>query len=235
MGASGPKKQTKKRRSPSAKEVANLQPNPQYLKRGGKKPRDYVTQPELDFLNFLLDGATKKDAWRWAGFPGSSFNCHTLLKRPLIESTFDQMKDERRKAAIDNGISREEEMKAFVFGEIKHRIRQMKTHKHRGDDAFAPMLTLAAKVAKLVESNKIVNNVSATASAAADAAGIDIYKPQWLRESEAKLLADAKAKYAPSQLEAPKLTPEKAQDYIAAANGDKEQARLAARADGWEF
>jgi hypothetical protein len=64
-GAASPQK---KKHVISAKSLANLRPNPQHLRhRGGSKPREYVTNQELELLNNLLDGATHRDAARRAG------------------------------------------------------------------------------------------------------------------------------------------------------------------------
>jgi hypothetical protein len=50
MGANQPPQ--KKKRVISAKSLANLRPNPQNMKpHGGRKPREFVTSQELDFLN----------------------------------------------------------------------------------------------------------------------------------------------------------------------------------------
>jgi hypothetical protein len=55
MGANQPPQN--KKRVTSAKSLANLRPNPQHMRhRGGSQPREYATQPELDFLNCVLDG-----------------------------------------------------------------------------------------------------------------------------------------------------------------------------------
>ena len=81
--------------------------------------------------------------------------------------------------------------------------------------------------------------VSANASSGAQAnltAEIDIYKPLWLRESEAQMLAEAKKRILGPQPEAGqgrKITPEQVQTYLKVAGGDKDKARDAARKDGW--
>ena len=78
----------KKKRVISAKSLANLRPNPQHMRpQGGSEPRDYVTSDELDFLNYVLDGASKTDAARWAGL-SKGISLTSLMKRPLIDQTF---------------------------------------------------------------------------------------------------------------------------------------------------
>jgi hypothetical protein len=86
-------------------------------------------------------------------------------------------------------------------------------------------------------------SVTATASATAQAnviAEIDIYKPLWLRESEALMLAEARKRILgpdtpPEAGNGRKITAVKATEYVIAAKGDKDKAREAARQDGWTF
>jgi hypothetical protein len=81
------------------KSLANLRPNPQHLKpHGGKQARQYVTSPELDFLNYVLDGALKTDAARWAGL-SKGINLTSLMRRPLIQKTLKEL-EEKRKSRI---------------------------------------------------------------------------------------------------------------------------------------
>ena len=67
-------------------------------------------------------------------------------------------------------------------------------------------------------------------------AEIDIYKPLWLRESEAQMLAEAKRRILGAEPEAGqgrKLTAVKATEYVIAAKGDRDKARAAVLQDGW--
>ena len=119
-----------------------------------------------------------------------------------------------------------------------HRLRNAETHAKTGDLGIAKMLEVGFKSTSEIPAN----NVSAHASSGAQAnvtAGIDIYKPLWLRESEAQMLAESRKRYSQpvQQIEARssrKMTAEPAKAYLTAA-GDKDRAREAARKDGWEF
>jgi hypothetical protein len=86
-------------------------------------------------------------------------------------------------------------------------------------------------------------NVSATATSGAltqQVAPVDIYRPLWLRESEAQMLAESRKRYSQpiQQIEtrsSRKMTAEQAKAYLKAAGGDKDKAREAVRKDGREF
>jgi hypothetical protein len=63
--------------------------------RGGSKLREYATQPELDFLNYVLDGASKTDAARRAGL-SKGINITTIMLRPVIDKTFKELQEKRK-------------------------------------------------------------------------------------------------------------------------------------------
>jgi hypothetical protein len=205
---------------------------------GGKKPREYVTQPELDFLNNVLDGARKIDAARWAGL-SKGVNLTNIMLRPVIEQTFKELQEKRKDQSVEMAERRREERSIFAHQEIMHRLRTAETHAKTGDLGIAKMLEVIFRSTGEIRAQ----SVSATASAGAQvtvSAEIDIYKPLWLREAEAKLLSEAQKRYSQpvAQIEARssrKLTAEQAQAYLTAAGGDKDRAREAARTDGWEF
>jgi hypothetical protein len=66
---------------------------------GAPKPREYATQPELDFLNYVLDGASQTDAARWAGL-SKGINLTNLMKRPLIDQTFAELQEKRKNQSV---------------------------------------------------------------------------------------------------------------------------------------
>jgi len=130
MGEPSPKKS-----KPSAKSLANLRPNPQSLKRGGKKPQEFITQPELDFCNYLLDGATGKDAVIWAGFPTKTPSqlAYNLRHKPIVARTLEELQEQRKKESIERTSQLREERRIFAHHHSLHLARKMKTHKYRGD------------------------------------------------------------------------------------------------------
>jgi hypothetical protein len=223
------------KRKQSAKELANLRrPHDKKLPKVGRTTsREYVIQSELDFLNYLLDGATKVDAWRWAGYMSNSDNCYQILQRPLIQRTFKELEDRRKEQSVQASSRRFEERSEFVHKEFIYRMRTAQTHEKIGDIAIAKMLEVGFKSTGAIQPAKV--SATANASAQAEAGVVDIYKPLWLRESEAQLIAQARQQSSQPQLEAPRiLLPERAKEYLAAAGGDKERAREAARKDGWQ-
>jgi hypothetical protein len=120
-----------------------------------------------------------------------------------------------------------------------HRLRNAKTHAKTGDLGIAKMLEVGFKSTSDIPAN----NVSAHASSGAQAnvtPEIDIYKPLWLRESEAQMLAESRKRLLgpatpPEAGKGRKITPEQVQAYLKAAGSDKDKAREAARKDGWKF
>jgi hypothetical protein len=171
MGAPGPKK----KKVVSAKERANLRPHPEHLKRGGGKSREFVTQPELDFLNYILDGATKKDAWVWAGFPSHFNNCHELLQRPLIVKTLKELEEKRKDQSTDLTIKRREEREILLHGEFAHRLRKMKTHKYRGDESLVKMFEVGFKSTGAIQPVRVSNSANAVAVSESK----PLYVPIW--------------------------------------------------------
>src|ERR1700676_1364825 len=109
-----------KKKVPSAKELANLRPNPRTLRGGGSKPHEFVIQPHLDFLTYLLDGATHKDAWRGAGLPSSEENPYALMKRPLIQQTMKELAEKRKDQSVDTAAKRREEREMMLHNELGH-------------------------------------------------------------------------------------------------------------------
>jgi hypothetical protein len=170
-----------KKRVISAKSLANLRPNPQHLtRRGGSKAREYVTNQELELLQNLLDGATHRDAARRAGL--DSVNVGRLLLRPTIAKEFAEMQAMRRR----------ENLSEFLYPEIIHAIRNAKTHARTGDLGLAKLFEVAARMSGDIQSTNFRASATASATVQASVAEIDIYKPLWLRESEAQMLAEAK-------------------------------------------
>jgi hypothetical protein len=231
MAELGPKNKHKV----SAKSLANLRPNPHNLKyRGGSKRREYVTNQELEVLNNLLDGSNHRDAARRAGL-SEGVNVTSLLLRPMIDRTFKELQEKRKNQSVEAAERRREVRAEFLHQELMHRLRTAVTHERTGDLGIAKTLEVGFKSTGEIRAQ----SVSATATAGAHAnltAEIDIYKPLWLREAEAKLLADAKKQYSQpvAQIEAGKgrkLSAERAKAYLKAAGGDKDNSR--SRAQGW--
>jgi hypothetical protein len=140
--------------------------------------------------------------------------------------------------SVEAAERRLEERSIFVHGEIIHRLRKAKTHAKTGDLGIAKMLEVGFKSTSEIQATRVSAN--ATAGAQATVVPIDIYKPLWLRESEAQMLAESRKRYSQpvQQIEARssrKMTAEQAKAYLTAAGGDKDKAREAARKDGWEF
>ena len=236
MGANQPPQD--KKRVISAKSLANLRPNPQHLRhRGGSKPREYVTNQELELLNNLLDGATHRDDARRAGV-SNGVNVTSLLLRPIIARTFKELQEKRTNQSVEAAQRRREELSQFTHGEIIHRIRNAKTHSRTGDLGLARLFEVAARMSGDIQSTNFSARATASATVQTGVAEIDIYKPLWLREAEAQMLAEAKKRIlgpAPEAGQGRKITPEQAMVYLKAAAGDKDKAREAARKDGWKF
>jgi hypothetical protein len=219
----------------SVKSLANLRPNPQNMRHvGGSKAREYVTNQELELLNNLLDGATHR-----AGV-SKGVNVTTMLLRPITVRTFKELQEKRTNQSVEAAQRRREELSQFTHGEIIHRIRNAKTHSRTGDLGLAKLFEVAARMSGDIQSTNF--NASATASATVQAgvAEIDIYKPLWLRESEAQMLAESRKRILgpdtpPEAGNGRKITAIKATEYVIAAKGDKDKAREAARQDGWTF
>jgi hypothetical protein len=182
---------TRKKRVVSAKSLANLRPNPQHLKpHGGQHAHQYVTSPELDFLNYVLDGASKTDAARWAGL-SKGINLTSLMRRPLIDQTLAELQEKRKHQSIEAAERRREERAEFLHQELMHRLRTAVTHERTGDLAIAKMLEVGFKSTGEIAAKSVTATASATAQANVTAE-IDIYKPLWLRESEAQMLAESR-------------------------------------------
>jgi hypothetical protein len=237
MGANQPPQN--KMRVISAKSLANLRPHPEGLQHKGSKTREYVTNQELEVLNNLLDGSNHRDAARRAGL-SEGVNLTNLLRRPLIAQTFAELQEKRKDQSIEAAERRREERAEFLHQELMHRLRTAVTHERTGDLGIAKMLEVGFKSTGEIAAKSVTATASATAQANVTAE-IDIYKPLWLRESEAQMLADAQKRYGSqpvTQIEAGKgrkITAAKAKEYVIAAKGDKDKAREAARKDGWVF
>ena len=203
---------------------------------GGSKAREYVTNQELELLNNLLDGATHRDAARWAGV-SNGVNVTSLLLRPIVARTFKELQEKRTNQSVEAAERRREERSQFLHAELMHHLHTAVTHERTGDLGIAKLLEVGFKSTGEIAAKSVTATASATAQANVTAE-IDIYKPLWLRESEAQMLAEAKQRILgpDTPLEAGKgrkITAAKANEYVIAAKGDKEQARAAAVADGW--
>jgi phage terminase small subunit len=111
---------------------------------GGKKTREYVTSPELEFLNYVLDGANHTDAARRAGL-SKGINLTSLMKRPLIDQTFAELQEKRKKQSVEMAERRREERSVFAHQEIMHRLRTAETHERTGDLGIAKMMEVIFK------------------------------------------------------------------------------------------
>jgi hypothetical protein len=228
-----------KKRVISAKSLANLRPNPQNLKyRGGSKRRDYVTNQELEVLNNLLDGSNHRDAARRAGL-SEGVNVTSLLLRPLIARTFNELQEKRTNQSVEAAERRREERAEFLHQELMHRLRTAVTHERTRDLGIAKMLEVGFKSTGEIAAKSVTATASTTAQANVTAE-IDIYKPLWLRESEAQMLAEAKRRILgpatpPEAGKGRKITAAKAKEYVIAAKGDKDQAREARVRMGGSF
>lgn len=174
-----PEPKTKKPRHPNS--LANIergrQPNPHTLKRGGKQAREFVTQPQLDFLNYLLDGASVRDAWRWSGMPSSEKNAYEVLKRPLMIQTRKELEERRKDQSVELAAKRREERDVMLHHELGHRLRTMKTHKYRGDEALVKLIEVGFKSTGAIQATRV--SATAGAQAAASAEIKPLYVPIW--------------------------------------------------------
>jgi hypothetical protein len=161
---------------------------------GGSEPREYVTSDELDFLNYVLDGASKTDAARRAGL-SKGINITSIMLRPVIDKTFKEFQEKRKDQSVEAAERRREERSQFLHAELMHRLRNAKTHAKTGDLGIAKMLEVGFKSTGEIRAQ----GVSATATSGAQVSSvveIDIYKPLWFREAEAKLLAEPQKRYS---------------------------------------
>jgi hypothetical protein len=186
----------------------------------------------------LLDGASKTDAARRAGL-SKGINITTIMLRPEIDKTFKELREKRKDQSVEAAERRREERAEFLHQELMHRLRTAVTHERTGDLGIAKMLEVGFKSTGEIAAKSVTATASATAQANVTAE-IDIYKPLWLRESEAQMLAEAKKRILgpatpPEAGKGRKITPEQAMAYLKAAGGDKDKAREAARKDGWKF
>jgi hypothetical protein len=236
MGANQPPQ--KKKRVISAKSLANLRPHPEGLQhKGGSKTREYATNQEVELLTHLLDGASHRDAARRAGV-SQGVNVTEMLRRPVIAKTFQEMQATRLSESMEPAQRRREELSQFIHPGLIHRLRNAKTHSRTGDLGMAKLFEVAGRISGDIRSTNFSATATASATVNAGVAEIDIYKPLWLRESEAQMLAEAKKRIlgpAPEAGKGRKITAAKAKEYVIAAKGDKDKAREAARKDGWEF
>jgi phage terminase small subunit len=122
--------------------------------RGGSKLREYATQPELDFLNYVLDGALKTDAARRAGL-SKGVNLTNLLRRPLIAQTFAELQEKRKDQSIEAAERRREERAEFLHQELMHRLRTAVTHERTGDLGIAKMLEVGFKSTGEIQATKV--------------------------------------------------------------------------------
>lgn len=194
MGAN-PTPQKKKRNTSGLSKTGSG--NSSGLKKGGGKPKEYITQPELDLLNYILDGATKADAARWAGFPGSNPSQHAqnALRKPIVQKTLVELQELRKKESIERTGQLRDERRLFAHHHSLHLARKMKTHKFRGD---ADIVKHAENLLKSVGEIQ-PNSVSASAGAVAKADAKNqlfarrLYLPDWRREAIEKLQNDERS------------------------------------------
>jgi hypothetical protein len=177
MAEPKPKKKAPPNPNSLAAAKRNRRNNSQHLKQGGCKPREIVTQPQLDFLNYILDGASLRDAWRWAGFPSHVNNCYELFQRPLMQATLKELQEKRKDRSVDMALQRKEERDAMVHHEFGHRLRTLKTHKYRGDESIVKLIEVGFRSTGAIQPNRSV--VTATAGAQAIADAKPLYVPVW--------------------------------------------------------
>ena len=150
-----------------------------------------------------------------------------------IDQTFAELQEKRKDQSIEAAERRREERAEFLHQELMHRLRTAVTHERTGDLGIAKMLEVGFKSTGEIAAKSVTATASTTAQANVTAE-IDIYKPLWLRESEAQMLADAQKRYGSqpvAQIEAGKgrkITAAKANEYVIAAKGNKDKAREAA-------
>jgi hypothetical protein len=216
-----------KKRVISAKSLANLRPNSQNLTHvGGSKAREYATNQEIELLQNLLDGATHRDAARRAGV-SQGINVTSLLRRSVIAKEFQEMQARRLSESMEASKRRREELSQFLYPEIMHAIRNAKTHSRTGDLGKAKLFEVAGRMSGDIQSTNFKASATASATVQAGVAEIDIYKPLWLRESEAQMLAEARKRILgpdtpPEAGNGRKITAVKATEYVIAAKGDKD-------------
>lgn len=238
MAAPGPEKKYKSGHHPNSRAgQKNLRPHP----KKGTRLREFLTPVEIQFCQFVAEGATNTDAARWAGWPGTPGTQGQWgwkqRQRPMVQKLINTIAEKLQQSAVDKAVQRKEDRERQTHYEYIHRLRTLKTHKYRGDESIVKLIDIGFRSTGAIQPNKTVNNASATAVAQSDGI-VDIYKPLWLRERESELLEEARQqtlhRYPQAVLSPASLTPDKAKEYLLAAQGDKEAAREAARKDGWQ-
>lgn len=151
------------------------------LKRGGRKPKEFITQPELDFCNYLLDGASKTDAARWAGFPDhASQRAFELLRKPIVQKTLAELQEQRKKESVERTAQLREERRVFAHHNSLYLARKMKTHKFRGDADIVKHAENLLKSVGEIQPNTVKNTAVAGALAAApDPSVPHLFVPAW--------------------------------------------------------
>lgn len=189
------------KQDPIHKGKANLRPQPQHLKRGGKLPRTSLTLPELEYCSWRAQGNSIIDSGR---FSGMSNGLYALDRRPLIQKTINELQDSLKAAVLDTtvalGAARaamtariQEDLARFTHGEYITRMRRMKTHKFRGDDSIAKMMHTGLQAAGLIQSGTHVSaaaGAQAGATASANLTARRMYLPSWRKETIERLEAN---------------------------------------------
>ena len=187
--ADEPKKQGKKGK-PHPKSLANLRPNPKYLKRGGKKPRASLTIPELEYCAWRAKGATIVDSARFARIPTPSI--YALERRDLVLKTIEEFKAKIKASALDRTQQMRDELAVITVGEICLTLRTMKTHKYRGDEAKVRLLTSNLQAIGLIKPARIEAKATAGAVAVGSTA-LQVYRSKWFLEKQQKMAAQLEA------------------------------------------
>jgi hypothetical protein len=215
-------------------------------KRAGPEPkvnakkRPILTPVEIQFCQFKADGAGNADAARWAGVPENRISqwAYEQMHRPLVVKTIEEIVAKIKESVLEGAVRRKEERERQTHQEYCHRLRKLRTHKYRGDEAIVKLIEIGFRSTGAIQPVRVSTSVSATAAVQNQQGLVDIYKPLWLREREAQLLEEARQQalkhYPQAVLPPASLTPEKAKEYLVAAKGDKDVAREAARKDGWQ-
>ena len=104
-----------------------LQPgkHTQGLKRGGGRPRKFLTFKEIDFCSYFVQLGVVKAAARYAGIPESTGRL--LLTRPLAQEMIAKLQQEYEASTSKRDAIRREQRNAFCHREFIDLIASKKT------------------------------------------------------------------------------------------------------------
>jgi hypothetical protein len=148
-------------------------------RRHNYKTREFLNAIELQFCQFVAEGASRSDAARWAGAPYARVVqwAYEQMKRPLVQKTIEELTAKLKETVLDGIARRKEERDKLIHNEFGYRLRHMKTHKYRGDEAIVKMIEVGFKSTGAIQPVRNVN----TANSVSIAESKPLYIPVWRR------------------------------------------------------